>query len=121
MLAHFGIDTLSRKVTLRRIHVLLRRLPAGTWPDPQSEMSWSLESHLLAGVLDTLGALVYVTLKANGSKSAKPPKPVQRPKPVRPRPPVNVPRNEKTGRSAWAELADALKGQKGTEVIIVNG
>jgi hypothetical protein len=119
MLAHYGIDTLSRKVTLRRIWVLLRRLPAGSWSDPESELSWSMESHLLASILDSLSALVYVTLKANGAKNAKQPRPVPRPKP-KPRPPVAIPRNEQTGRSAWAVLADTLRGQKGTEVIVID-
>lgn len=120
MLAHFGVDILDRRCTLRRIHVLKDRLPAGVWPDPESEMSWSIESHLLAAVLDSIGALVYVTLKANGAKNAKLPKPVPRPK-AKPRPPVQVPRNQKTGRSAWAELADALRGQAGVEVVTVDG
>lgn len=118
MLAHYGVDVLDRRVSLRRIHVLLQRLPAGAWPDPDSPLSWSIESHLLAALVDSVGALIYVTLKAAGSKSAKQPRPVPRPK-VPPRPPVAVPRTS-GGPSPWVTLARTLAGQKGSEVTVVN-
>jgi hypothetical protein len=79
MLAAFGVDVLDPGTSLRRVHVLLDRLPAGSWPDQESGLSWSTEAHLLAAVVDSLGALVYITLKAHGAKHVRQPKPLPRP------------------------------------------
>lgn len=116
MLAAYRVDVLDPTVTLRRIWVLARRLPAGSWPDQHSALSWSVEAHLLAGVLDALAALTFVTIKAYGGKPPKP-KPFPRPRgrrdhesrftnretPVRPRIP-------------WTALAGELSKQPGVEV-----
>ncbi len=40
---------------------------------------WGMNEHILAAVLDTLGYLDYHLLAVNGNKSAKAPKPVERP------------------------------------------
>lgn len=78
MLAVFGVDVLDPRTSLRRIHVLMRRLPAGALPRVEAAAAWSVEAHLLAGVLDSLAALTYVTVKAHGGKPTRP-KPVPRP------------------------------------------
>jgi hypothetical protein len=113
MLAHYRIDTLDRRVSLRRIYMLLRRLPAGTWPDTESPASWSVEAYLLALLADRVGALIYVTQRAAGAKSARQPKPVPRPAPVR-RPSPAVAPGARTG--SWSAAARGLLGQKGVEV-----
>lgn len=79
MLATYGIDTLDPRLTLRRMWVLLRRLPAGSWPDPDEAASWSIESHLLAAVVDRLGELAWLTAAVNSKKQPKKPKPIPRP------------------------------------------
>ncbi len=107
MLGHYGVDTLSPGVSVRRVWVLLRRLPPGSWPNERSPMSWSLESHLLASVIDSLAVLTAITIRAAGGR---PPtvKPVPRPKaaPLAPTGP----------RTSWSELAASLAGQRGVSV-----
>ena len=44
--------------------------------------TWSSEVDLLAGIMDRLGTLVYLTQAVGGNKKAKPPNPVPRPKSV---------------------------------------
>lgn len=75
MLAAFGVDVLDPAVSLRRVHVLLERLP------PHARRGgdhWSTEAELLAGLTDHVAFLTWVTLRAHGAKAAKP-KPVKRP------------------------------------------
>lgn len=40
---------------------------------------WSLDRHLLAGVIDELRAVQYVIAAGNGAKGLRPPKPIPRP------------------------------------------
>ena len=75
MLATYGVDVLDPAVSCRRVRVLLDRLPP---PARQQGQEWSTEAELLATVIDALGQLTYVTLRANGAKCGKP-KPVKRP------------------------------------------
>lgn len=78
MLSAYGRagDPLDPAVSTRRFGVLLERLPPhARRPGEQ----WSTESDLLALLIDHLANLTYVTLKANGAKSAKRPKPLPRP------------------------------------------
>ena len=117
-MAHYsGLDVLDQRVTLRRIHVLLHRLPPGSWPNQDRPLAWTVEAYLLAGLFDAVQMLTFVTLKASGSKSVRQPRPLPRPKaaPVRAR----NREGETRKRSGWADLADLLKGQKGVEVIDV--
>ena len=72
MLAHYRVDVLDRRTSLRRLYVLLRRLPPGAWPDQDSPLSWSVESHLIASVFDALAMLTYVTIRAAGGKAREP-------------------------------------------------
>ena len=109
MLATFGVDVLEAGTTLRRVKVLLDRLPAGSWPDPHHELSWRSEAYLLAQLIDEVAALHYTTVRAHGGKPPRPkpfPRPSARPKPKAPK------------RSTWGELADALLAAKGPGVVV---
>jgi len=85
MLAAYGVDTLDPTVTLRRVWVLLRRLPPGTVSDPDSAASWSVESHLLATMVDAVRDLTWLTAAVNSKQKPQRPKPMHRPgnKPVK--------------------------------------
>jgi hypothetical protein len=77
MMAVYGIDVLDASVSLRRIHVLSRRLPPGALPRVD-EGSWSNEAHLLARLNDAIDMLTWVVIRVAGSK-AKQPEPLARP------------------------------------------
>jgi hypothetical protein len=83
MLAAYGVDVLDPSVSLRRIHVLLERLPPHA---RRMGEQWSIESELLAGLVDSVQMLTWVTLRANGAKGARKPQPVPRPRDRRARP-----------------------------------
>jgi hypothetical protein len=77
MLAAYGVDVLDPAVSLRRVHVLLERLPPyARRPGEQ----WSTEAELLAVLIDHVADLTWVTLRANGAKGASRPRPVARPR-----------------------------------------
>lgn len=128
MLAAYGVDTLDPGVSTRRVHVLLAMLPPHARRGGQT---WSTEAALLAGVVDHLAWLTYVTLKANGAKGAKKPAGVHRPAESRPyapqadtrkRPvdgrhaPGGKPGTEPVRASSWADAALALAGVPGVKV-----
>jgi hypothetical protein len=116
MLAHYGVDVLDPRVTLRRVKVLAERLPAGSWPDPDSAMSWSTETHMLAQLYDAVAALTYITIRAAGGKPAKP-KPFPRPKgPRTARRPPQAASSASPAPSGWAGLARALAGTPGVVI-----
>jgi hypothetical protein len=103
MLAVFGVDVLDPGVSLRRVWVLLNRLPPGSLPRV-SAASWSTDTHLLAGLLDAVNALTWVTVaQASRNRPAKP-KPVPRPQ--------GSTRTATDGQpgSSWADLARSLAG-----------
>lgn len=77
MLAAYGVDVLDPKVSTRRVHVLLERLPPHV---RRAGEDWSTEAELLAGLIDHVAQLTYVTLQANGAKGATRPQPVPRPR-----------------------------------------
>jgi len=79
LLATYGVDVLDPAVTLRRIWLLLRRLPPGAWPDADEATSWSVEAYLLANVLDAVADLTWVTVAANSKHKPQRPKPIPRP------------------------------------------
>ena len=81
MQAHYGVDTLDPALTLRKLWVLLQRLPPGAWSDPTSEASWSIEAYLLAAAVDRMAELSWITATVNSKKGQGPkrPKPVPRP------------------------------------------
>jgi hypothetical protein len=115
-------------VSTRRVHVLLAMLPPHARRGGQS---WSTEAALLAGVADHLAWLTYVTLKANGARTAKKPAGVSRPaegSPYSPRgggrqrpvasrhAPGGKPGSEPVRTSSWADAALALSGVPGVKV-----
>jgi hypothetical protein len=105
MLAAFGVDVLDPRTSLRRVHVLLERLPPHA---RRGGEQWSTEAELLAGLTDHVAFLTFVTLRAHGAKSAKRPKPVRRP-PLRAAAPEAVRRdaNRVTRKALPPAKADA--------------
>jgi hypothetical protein len=101
MMAVYGIDTLDPSVSLRKIHVLARRLPPGALTRVE-EASWSNEAHLLARLNDAVDALTWVVMKVAGSK-AQQPKPLPRPGKSKPKPPGT--------QMGWGQLGAFLKGE----------
>lgn len=101
MMAVYGIDVLDASVSLRRIHVLSRRMPPGALPRVE-EGSWSNEAHLLARLNDAVDILTWVLMRVAGSK-AKQPKPL-------PRPGTEAAKGQ--GQAIkWGELGGFLKSQ----------
>ncbi|HEX4399682.1 MAG TPA: hypothetical protein VH136_18730 [Trebonia sp.] len=123
MLAAYGVDVLDPGTSLRRVHVLLERLPPHA---RRGGEQWSTEAELMASLIDHVAVLTYVTLKANGANASKP-KPVERP-PMRrrPQPKARAPRprrplgkeqhdgDEQTG--SWADAIEAIAGSPGVRV-----
>jgi hypothetical protein len=62
-------------VSLRRVAVLLEHLPPAA---RRGGESWSAEADLLAGLIDHVAYLTWITIRAHGGKGGKP-KPVKRP------------------------------------------
>jgi hypothetical protein len=130
MFAAYGLDILRPEVTPRRVWVLLCGLP------PQFRRggeAWSTEAELLAGLIDRVAELTYVTLRLNGAKGAKRPRPVPRP----PRPMAAVSRQSRVypkralaaaGRNdpaepsgpvktgSWAEAIEMIAGMRNVRV-----
>jgi hypothetical protein len=73
----YGLD--PARLTLRRLWVLLHRIPAGTWPEADHPASWSVESYLLANVVDAANQVAWITAAANSKR--KPPRPKAVPRP----------------------------------------
>jgi hypothetical protein len=114
----YGIDVLDPKVSTRRVHVLLERLPPAA---RRGGEHWSVEAELLASLIDHVAQLTYVTLKAHGAKSPPKPTPVKRPPPrgqLAPAPAAPraaaAPAPVKAG--TWAEGIAALAQLRGVEV-----
>jgi hypothetical protein len=77
MLAAYGVDVLDPSVSMRRVHVLLERLPP---PARRGGEVWSDESELLALLIDHVAELTWVTASAWSGKKQARPKPIPRPK-----------------------------------------
>lgn len=75
-MAGYGVDVLDPAVTPRRVAVLVERLPPFA-RGPGEE--WSTEADLLALLIDHVANLTWITLRAHGSKAARP-RPVPRPR-----------------------------------------
>jgi hypothetical protein len=101
MMAVYGIDVLDASVSLRRIHVLSRRLPPGAFPRVD-EGSWSNEAHLLARLNDAVDLLTWVVMRISGSK-AQQPEPLPRPGRER--------SESRTKQMKWGALGDFLNTQ----------
>ena len=120
MLAAFGVDVLDPAVSVRRVHVLLERLP------PHARVQgehWSTEAELLGHLLDAVQDLTWVTARAYGSNAPRP-QPVKRPplrdrgklpalaagaqQPAAPGAPVQA--------ASWAEAGALIAGMPGVRV-----
>ena len=73
----YGVD--PRRTTLRRIWVLLQRIPLGEWHAGDGAASWTAESYLLAGVLDAVNQLSWITASVHSKRKPKRPDAVTRP------------------------------------------
>ena len=99
LLRVYGID--PQRATLRRVHVLIGRLPIGEWHKDNGPASWSTESYLLANLIDSVNQLVWVNVAAHSKSKPKPPKPIDRPG------------GKKKGKSSWGDFTKALSGVDG--------
>ena len=86
----------------RLIAYALAHLPPGCWPDAEHEGSWTVESYMLANVVDAVRELTYVVAKVNGAKHVKKPEPVYRPGGGARR------RGAAGGKVRWADFGQAL-------------
>lgn len=115
-MAAYGVDVLDPRVSTRRVHVLLERLPPS---GRRGGEAWSIESELLAGVIDHLAMLTWITLRAHGAKGAAKPKPVQRPRrgamATAARPPRS-PGSPEGKAGSWIEAGRMLAGIPGVVV-----
>ena len=100
LLRVYGID--PQKATLRRIWVLLERLPMGSWTKGHGPASWSNEAYLLAQTIDAINQMVWVTVAVNSKRKPKAPKPVYRPG-----------QKGKDKKMKWTDLGQALSGIEG--------
>lgn len=120
MLAAFGVDVLDPSVSLRRIWVLVQRLPPGV---RRGGEVWSTESELLAGLIDHVAMLTWVVSRLAGGKATKP-KPVPRPRDsdrlCQPAALAAENGHQKRGGpvkySKWSEAIEALMGMPGVRV-----
>jgi hypothetical protein len=93
MQAAYGLDVLDPGVSPRRVWALSQRLPP--WARRPGE-DWSVESELLALVVDNLADLTWLVSQLGGAKSARP-RPLPRPQ----------------GRAAAGVAAEALPAPGG--------
>lgn len=77
VLARYGVDPWT--CSLRRLFVLLQAMPPGYWPDTEVEAVWSVESHLLAGLIDAVNQTTWMVAAANSKRPPARPKPFPRP------------------------------------------
>jgi hypothetical protein len=122
MLAAYGVDVLDPGTSLRRIHVLLERLPPHA---RRGGEQWSTEAELLATIIDALQTLTWVTVRGHGANAPRP-KPVTRP-PARRRPRrAAAPRPRRAlgqvqddgdePTQSWADAIEAIAATDGVRV-----
>ena len=108
MLAAYGLDVMDPHVSLRRVWVLSQRMPP--WARLPGE-DWSIESGLLALLIDHVAELTWVVTQLGGSHNPRP-QPMPRPK-LRhelDRPPSSPP-PEPSSSFGWAkELMGGMEG-----------
>ena len=97
----YGVD--PQRASLRRVWVLLQRLPQGSWIQGQGPGSWTNEAYLLANVIDALNQVVWVLVATNSKRKPKQPKPVPRPG------------QAKQKKISWGDLGSSLTGIDGVE------
>lgn len=120
-MAAYGVDVLDPHTSVRRLRVLLDHMPP---PGRQGGQVWSVEAELLAGLVDHVANLTWVTLRAHGAKNAPRPKPLPRPPhrgtpPPRQAPAAPQPSDGQTAprkTASWAEAFNDLAGNAGVQV-----
>ena len=115
MAAAYGVSVADPALTPRRLWVLLNHLPPA-FRRPGEH--WSAEAELLAGLIEHVALLTWITLRANGDKATARPRPIARP-----------PRRGAAARAAdiaprgspsrWDAFAEALTGMDGVSVHVV--
>lgn len=103
LLRVYNLDPHS--ITLRRLQVLLHRLPMGTWKKDHGPASWSEEAYLMANVIDAVNQVSWVVAQSNSRKKIPMPKPFLRPG------------QEDKKKLSWTDLAAQMAGMEG---VIVN-
>ena len=96
LLRVYGID--PHRATLRRVAVLLRRLPPGTWQMGEGPAAWSREAWMLADVVDAVNATAWLIAAVNSKTKPERPKPYPRPTAVQEQ-------EQKFTKVTWAEMA----------------
>lgn len=97
LLRVYGVD--PHGATLRRVGVLLRRLPPGTWQKDEGPASWSREAWMLADVVDALNQVAWLTVAINSKSKPDRPKPYPRP----------TDKKQEFKKVSWAQMALALQ------------
>lgn len=101
LLRVYGVD--PHRATLRRVSVLLRRLPPGEWHKDEAT-AWSRETWMLADLIDAVNQTAWVTAAAFSKRAPARPKPY-------PRPTINTPvvvEEPTTGGTSWSAIAAAF-------------
>lgn len=98
LLRVYGVD--SHRATLRRVAVLLRRLPPGTWQE--GEAAWSREAWLLADVIDAVNTTAWLIAAVNSKRTPERPKPYPRP---------GQDEKQEFKKVSWADMARAVAGE----------
>lgn len=99
LLRVYGLDPHS--ITLRRLQVLVRRLPLGDWKKDSGPASWSEEAYLLANVVDAVNQVAWITAQINSRKRIPPPKPLDRPG------------HQQVSKVPWKAFTDTMAGMEG--------
>lgn len=73
----YGVD--PHQATMRRVRVLLRRLPPGEWQAGDGPAAWSREAWLLADVVDAVNTTSWLVAAANSKRPPERPNPYPRP------------------------------------------
>jgi hypothetical protein len=98
LLRVYGVDPHS--ITLRRLWVLMQRLPAGAWKKDAGPGSWTETDYLLANVIDAVNQVSWVVAQSNSKRKVPVPKPVERP-------------GQRRKKDGWGEFASALAQMDG--------
>jgi len=106
MLAAYGVDVLDPGVSLRRVWVLLHRLPP--WARRPGE-DWSTEAELLALLSDQIADLTWLVSQLGGGKSARP-RPLPRPAPRRRPGPAAEGWKSEQFRQGWVQELTGMAG-----------
>lgn len=87
-------------ITLRRLWVIIQRLPLGSWKKDQGAASWDEGNYLLAQAVDAINQVAWTVAQVNSKKQIPQPKPIRRP-------------GETEKRTSWANVASELEAIEG--------